>query len=208
MVSFAPPSLGQGFRARQVFVSPPRSRELTYSSDGDTNGVYYFIGTQFGAQTWANPYPTYVNGLTNPSNGVTVGAFSDRITTGEFGTTNTANAYCAVDLGSGRTLQLLKYSVRNRNSDGTRAIRNFKLQGTNNVATWDATGVGAATWADLDVRTADTSMPTTGASWGTYTLATIPLYYRYLRLLQTGVNALGDNFLILTELEFYGRLRY
>lgn len=31
-------------------------KSLTYESDGDTNGVFYWLGTNYGKQSWVNPY--------------------------------------------------------------------------------------------------------------------------------------------------------
>ena len=35
-------------------------KELLYISDGDCNGVFYFIGTSFGVHRWMNPVLTKV----------------------------------------------------------------------------------------------------------------------------------------------------
>jgi hypothetical protein len=66
----------------------------------------------------------------------------------------------------------------------------------------------AATWTDLDTHSGDTSMANSAFAWLTCTLAPVPSAYRWFRILQTGTNADGDNFLALNEVELYGTLNY
>jgi hypothetical protein len=190
-------------------VSPPSPKRLNYVYDGDTGGASYFIGTGFGLNSWANPTPGSVLGLFSTTFAGTPTDLTDRAVSVQKGTNNVANSYIAIDFGAGRSLQVNTYSLAC--GDSGRALRNFKLQGTNAVATWDVTGVNAATWTDIDVRVADTTMPAgTNGAWGTYfiTAAGFPSAYRYLRILQNGLNSNSDNFLFLSEWEFYGSLNF
>lgn len=213
MHSFAPVSIGQPYRGVNKFNPYLRMYQARYVSNGDLNDMFYFIGTAYGAQAWTNPTPVKISGLFSSTNAGSPTDLTNRAyAVDDPGTGNTANSYMVFDLAGANSnnlrAQVLKYSLKNRASDGTRSPRNWKLQGTNSVATWDVTGVNAATWVDIDVRVADTTMPTTAGVWATYTVASTPAAYRYLRILQNGVNAAGDNFLLINEMQFYGNLFY
>ncbi|HWM26605.1 MAG TPA: hypothetical protein VNP98_17440 [Chthoniobacterales bacterium] len=184
--------------------------ELVHDSDGDDNGAFYFLGTDAGAVAWENPITAarLAGFFTNHGGGAEADAFVDRATGSTPWTSNTAGTYVMFDLGAGISLSVSKYSIQNMAWEGgSHALRNFKLQGSNDVATNDDDGASAATWDDIDLRVADTTMAATSLSWGTYTPNQgNAASYRWLRVLQTGLNAAGDNYFNLTEFEFYGAL--
>lgn len=123
-------------------------------------------------------------------------------------TNDVPNSWVSIDLGSGRSAIIDKYSLRNR-SVADRAIRNWKLQGSNDAASNSTTDLDAATWDDLDVHIADTTMASVANQWATFTLGSTPSAYRWLRIIQTGPNAGVDNYLTAaTEIELYGDFAY
>ena len=170
---------------------------LTYVSDGDTNDVFYFIGTLNNTTTFTNP-----QSITSPiiatintiSSGTLLG-ITDRIP-GGFATTDVVNSNVVIDLGNGRSLRLNKYSLRARNI-GTTHLRNWKLQSSND----------GTTWVDLDTQINNTSLAATFA-WVSITVSGITTNYRYFRLLQTGLNAANSNALSLGEMQLYGTYYY
>ena len=183
--------------------------ERTYVSDGDTNGVMYFAGTYFGEAAWANPASLGVVPIVRNNEAVgNASMLVDRSTASETYQDNTANNFIAMDMGGGRSLVLKKYTLRLRTVENARAIRNWKMQGTNTLSSFSVADIAAATWTDIDVRSGDTTMPATAGAWALYTLSTTPAAYRYLRLLQTGTNSSGDLYVTLTDLELYGTFTY
>lgn len=192
--------------------SPPgpitSPHNFVYASDGDLNDVFYFIGRNDGVDPWVNPYPTFIDTLFSSLQGGNLLNPTDRIASGDPGSNNVANSWLTFDLGASRTLVLATYSILNRLSDGTRALRNFKVRGTNTVASFDNTGIDGASWTDIDDRVADTTMSTVANTWATYVVGSTPSAYRYIQLLQTGVNALGDDYLLLNEVQLYGVLQF
>ena len=180
----------------------------TFSSAGDTNGVFYFLGTQLGASTWGNPQTTAQIVAVRSTNGAgTVADIFDRTTNATYTDGGALGDFIFVDLGANRSLVPNYYSLRNYNQ-ANRELRTWKLQGTNSVAGTSVAQINAATWTDLDVRTNDTTMA--GASaWANFTPNQAnTTAFRYLRILQTGNDALGQPYICVAEWEMYGTFNY
>lgn len=195
-------------RYPDVAVVGPTTINRTYVSDGDTNGIFYLIGTAFGAEAWMNPHTfKFLTVVFSSIGNGTEFELVDRATSDLY-TANTASSWIAVDIGAARTLAPDRYSIRSRSgvAGGNIYIRNWKLQGSNNPASNSIANLAAATWVDLDVQVNNTTinavnqwltLPVTGAAT-----------YRWFRILQNGVNSLGSNFLMCAELELYGSFTY
>lgn len=187
---------------------------FAYVSDGDANGAFYRYGTNFGLISWENPITAgrIVGFFTNHGGGAEADAYADRADGAAPYTTNTAGTYAMFDFGDGNSIAVDTISIRQIGPGNlaARAIRNFKVQGSNDVASNDDTGAGAATWDDIDIRVADTTMSdVVSGSWGTYVAnQSNTTKYRHIRVLQNGVNAEGSNYFNMTEFEFYGELDY
>lgn len=197
---------------RGVAPAPTSPQTFTWVSNGDPNDLFYFLGRNQGTAGWTNPDTAgYVTVIRSSSLN---GADSDYVNRAvEYNTTdNNSGEWIAVDIGTDNNSRLIvvsDYSLRAGN-DGTpgQAIRNWKLQGSNNVATNDITGVNAATWVDIDVRTADASVGVNQGDWGHLILGSTPAGYRFLRILNTGANSSGLNFIQLSEIQVYGDLTF
>lgn len=198
------------FAKRDVITSP---RTFTYASDGDINDIFYFLGTNLGVSSWVNPHTagrcTWIR-RSDPGGDAAISAMCDRAIS--YLTTDLSTVppeWFAVDLGSTRTLVVTDYSMQNGSSgDFTNAPKNWKLQGSTSVATNDVAGVTAATWVDIDTRTNDTSIGQSSGAWGHFTLGSTPAAYRWFRVLATGVNQAGLNYLQIGEIQFYGVLTF
>jgi hypothetical protein len=175
-----------------------------FNGFGDAEGVCYWIGTNYGTEVWQNPHTA--GRVTVVMSSIGAGTHANMVNRqgGQNNhTQNIANSWIAIDLGSGNTLTPSYYSLQQRGVDGNYAIRNWKFQGTNNAASNSISDLNAATWTDLDVRVNDISMGVNVDAWAGYT-ANATQGYRWLRILQTGLNSSNDNHLILGEFEFYG----
>lgn len=180
---------------------------LTFASVGDTNGALYLLGTNFGAVAWTNPHTAGRAVVTRSSDGGGTSAVDivDRTTSNTY-SDNLANSWVAIDLGAGNTLVLNKYAIQARNSGASdpRALRNWRMQGSNNAASNSIVDLAAATWTDIDVRLGDTTMANNDNEFVAYDGFSVPVAYRWIRILQDGVSSDGDNFLAVAEMEFYG----
>jgi hypothetical protein len=189
----------------------PNPITRTYVSGGDTNGVFYFAGQNFStAGTWTNPHTAGRVVIVRSSDGVgTATHIVDRASQDTY-TTNAANSWISADLGSSRTLIVSKYWVKLRNVSDPRALRNWKLQGTNSSAGNSVAQLAAATWTDLDTHVSDTTIPNTSGANSVFTVSPTPSAYRWIRILQNGLNggAGPDNYLALDEIELYGVFAY
>ena len=178
--------------------------QCTYSAGGDGNGIFYALGTNLRRQAWANPVSSWPKIRALDSNNGTAGPTGAAgRTENSTSVTSTANTWCAFDLGQRRQMAVTDYTYRT-GAGASYALRNWKLQGSNNVAAWNVTDINAATWVDIDTHADDTTISTTGY----YRFACngdTETRFRFLRLVMTGVNADNDWRLIFGNLEFYGQ---
>ena len=184
---------------------PPASVTLTYDSDGDVNGVVYWLGTRAGA--FAPPVPDTAQATSavgtelrmdassvypDPSftlrNAVNRGANNNA-----FESQDVSGSWIRLDFLS-RKLKPNRYSVRARPDSANWFLRSWVLEGSNDASAWTA----------LDTRVNDTTINAQGA-WGTFTCVATE-FYKYIRLRQTGVTAQGSHFLAIGEIELYGQL--
>lgn len=109
-----------------------------------------------------------------------------------------AGSWIKFDLGAGKTTIPYRYDVMSRPDSGTLTPHGFKLQGSNDDATW----------GDLDARPnpnlgISREFEKAAATWRTFWVSTPSTAYRYLRLLLTNPGPEGD-YLVLGEVEVYG----
>jgi hypothetical protein len=177
--------------------------ETTWESNGDTNGLVYLIATEFGAADWTNPHTSgaVVVTLSAGWTGLTAANMVGREATQHAYSPNAVGSYFAVDLK--RTVVLTDYSLRTDDETSYKP-RNWKLQGSNNVAANTTAGVEAATWTDIDVRSGDTTITHGANTWGHFVLGSTPAAYRWYRVLSTGLDSSGaSNYLTAVEIELY-----
>lgn len=177
--------------------STTTTKTLTYATDGDANGLCYWVGTNYGIEAWANPHT--VGRLAVSSTSIEAG-YSSGIQTlvdranSDFFTMNFTNQRISIALQPGYTLAPDRYSIK---SGGDDYPRSWKLQGSND----------GATWVDLDTQSNNATL-TAAQQWLSLTVNNVSTGsgYRYLGILQTGVGSAGRNYFRLSEIEFYGNL--
>ena len=164
----------------------------TYASDGDTNGVFYYIGTNFETGIWVNPYSA--GKIIISTNGTVFGnlsALTDRVGN-DFYLQPQAGSNIQFDLGTANLI-LSRVSFRQRNFGGKAdPLADFLIEGSNDAATWTTlmTQVAANVPSGNNVY----------ANWA----VTPTIAYRYFRIRQP---ASSSNF-TLGELELYGTLNF
>ncbi len=190
----APIGLGIGSNPRLFGL-----RTFTYSGTPlDDDGILYFLGTtdtNYDPVAWSNPYYYRIGVTSNPSNWIDAN-YLNRSTDLLNRLPDQADAYIDFDFYTAQ-IRPISYLLQH---DGTTGgyLRNWKLQGSNDTTTW----------VDLDTRSSNATLNSANA-WGHFTCnGGNTAFYRYLRLLQTGLNSSGNNQLALAEIEFYGIFDY
>lgn len=201
----------QSFAATNLFRAPTSPQIFTYSgTPGDAAGMLYFVGRNYGTASWANPHPTYVTNQRTDNGAGTVTDLTDRAAQDTYAGNN-ANDFISVDFGSGKTAVVTDYTAQIRNVSDPRALRNWKIQGSNDAASNSVSDLNAATWAEIDIKVANTDMANTASAHVHYAASEGNVNaYRWIRLLQNGLNggSVPDNFLAVCEWEFYGTLNF
>ncbi|QLE55661.1 discoidin domain-containing protein [Nostoc sp. TCL26-01] len=176
-------------------VEPPADNTLptlTYVSNGDANGMCYWLATRGGA-TWSNPHNSGKVIVISSGSGVSnLASIVDRTTGGGNYPANAANAYWGVDFVSHK-LKVTDYLIRHDANSGY-ALRSWKLQGSDN----------GTTWTDLNTQTNNTTL-NNPFDWVKVTVNATTAY-KLLRLLMTAVNSAGSYEFCCSELEFYGQV--
>lgn len=174
------------------------TKQLTFVSNGDANGVCYWLGTNYGAQAWSNPHTA---GRVTVSKSANIGGnfdFVERMVdrvSNEVLTADTSNSWIQIDLGAKNTLEVNYYSLQGRDgSFDANYLRNWKLQGSNDNVNW------------IDINTQSNNNTHQRGVWVSIPVPNQTTSYRFLRILQTGLNSDNNNYLALSEFEFYGKL--
>lgn len=170
------------------------TKELTYTADGDANGLCYFLGTDKGSTIWQNPTNL---GLVVSASSIGSGVVSSLVDRqdSEFYTQNVDGSWIKIDFLQGNSLQCNYYAIKSHNAAYQYHPRNFKLQGSNNDITW----------TDLDIQVNNSTL-TSSSQWLSMPVQTSESY-RYLRIL-AGQDSNGSYYFILGEVEFYGIYKY
>lgn len=173
---------------------------LVWVSNGDDNGVFHRIGTNFGAQAWSNPHTAGRIVVSGSSDGSGVGSepianIVDRSGSDVF-TDNIPNSFFVFDLGFGRALELTDWTYQSRDTQATQSTPvAMDLEGSNDNLNW--------TPIDSQTGISITSM----AEWLHFSVAPT-IGFRYFRLKQTAANFTGTHFFTIGEFEIYGDLTY
>ena len=192
------------FQSYTAPVPTSSGTSLTYVSDGDANGAFYYLGTNSLTTAFANPTTSgAVLALASSAFLGLIDTLTDRVAS-DFYVDNAVNNWVAWDFKT-KQLSVSKYTLRNRNDSGGYYMRNWVLEGSNAVTAFNVSGVNGATWTTIDTRTNDTTLTSINLF---YTLASngSQASYRYLRYRSTGIDSSGANFLCMGEFEFYGAL--
>lgn len=179
-----------------IVVAATFDLELTYQSNGDTNGLIYYLGTNKLSQTFSNPVESGAVVVTESSfiNTSTKGKFAfDRNINNVFYSANQPGNYLKLNIGDARKLKVKGYSMRAIGGTDN-ALRNWKLQGSDDDANW----------TDIDSQSNAASF--SNNAWFYKEITGQTTRFKFFRILSNGQDANGNNFLVLNELELYGTL--
>ncbi|MEH2148763.1 discoidin domain-containing protein [Nostoc sp.] len=169
----------------------PSGKILTISASGDSNGLFYWIGTSSGTDTWTNPTG---KGLVIEASSIGSGSVSSLVdrANSDFYTNSDTNAWVSFYL-NGKSLKCNHYSIKTRASSSDYYPRNWKLQGSND----------ANNWVDLDSQVNNTTL-TANSQWLSIPVANSNVAYTNFRIYMTGNNSSSYGHLVLGEVELYG----
>jgi len=187
----------------------PRAKELVHVSDGDCNGVCYYLGSDGGRELFVNPCLTQrvrvrasgpSSRFTDPRVIITSRASIPTSYTEPVWDTSTHRWIAWLELDLVRTrLWCTRYSIRHDGSGDF--LRNWELRGSSD---------GGSTWMTLDVHRDDGTIqrPLQCASWP------VPVHVHprdgsgcnVFRIVLTGPNAAKTHRLCMCGLELYGIL--
>lgn len=168
----------------------PAVTPLDYVSNGDDNGLFYFLGTDLGTTQWANPAGNNLTATASSTENGSANLLTDRQNS-EFWTTQVANSWVRFQILTGK-LKCNYYSLRTRGTNPDYYPRNWILQGSND----------GSTWIDLDAQVNNTTLSAPG-QWLSLPVSTNDSY-SYFRLLQNGLNSSNSHYFCLGEIELYG----
>lgn len=179
---------------------PATGNVFTFGEPGDTNGLFYWLGTVGGAQAWANPYPVQLGitvGVGNLAGG-SLASLSDRQPSDVYTDATTDPAY-DFQIMSGRklTLSTWTYQVRCTAAVGQptdHTPTRLDLFGSNDGATW--------TLLDSQPGLNDTVCGT----WHVFTPPAQTQGYSWFRVREIGLSNSGTYHYTASEFEFYGAL--
>jgi hypothetical protein len=174
----------------------PTTKELTFNSSGDANGLLYWLGTGKSSGPWQNPFTAgfvqisqssaYSSAHDTPQN------LCDRQPNETPASSNIANSYFEFDF-NGLEIKPNHYSIRGRDA-GANHPRNWRLLGS----------TSGETWAVIDEQTSNGAV--TQNAWFSTAIAS-DTFYKKFRFQQTGPSSSGDQVLTLGEIEFYGTVK-
>ena len=168
------------------------TKTLTYTSDGDINGLFYWIGTKQGTQAWVNPHTAnlLIAGMSSSYNSDHFHPeyLFDRQPNSSIATANIPNSFYEIGLLNS-TIKPNYYSLR---------ARNFYA---NNPTGWKVLfSETTANWDELD---SVTNTPLAQNQWVSRPL-TATKDYKYIKIVAQGASTSGDNIFCIGEFEVYG----
>ena len=163
---------------------------LAFANNGDSNGLFYYLGTSKGLSAWSNPAG---NTLTVTASSTELGnpiSLVDRQNS-EWFSHPVANSWVSFGLVSGKLL-CNYYSIRSRATNTDYYPRNWALQGSNDNTTW----------IDLDVQINNQSLNSV-SQWLSLPVNSNTSYSSF-RLIQNGLDSSSTDYFCLGEVELYG----
>jgi hypothetical protein len=174
------------------------SRIFQYSSDFDTNGVLYYLGTAMGAIEWVNPAAidaVRVSSSELMGDSVHIMYFVGRETV-RLCSKPILNSWFSVDLID-KYLTPTHYTVRHYSSWDTEALRDWVLEAS----------AGGKEFTVLSKHTKDVSLRKKGSTH-TWKIPETSGKFRVFRLRITDKNSNDHLYLCCSGIELYGRLYY
>ncbi|MEH2322051.1 MAG: hypothetical protein V7K32_00310 [Nostoc sp.] len=163
---------------------------LNFVSNGDASGLFYYLGTNKGTSNWINPAGTSVNVTASSTEAGNPTSLIDRQGS-EWFSHPIANSWVSFAITSGKLL-CNYYSIRSRATNTDYYPRNWKLQGSND----------GATWIDLDIQVNNETLNAV-SQWLSLPVSSNTSYSNF-RIIQNGLDSSNADYFCLGEFELYG----
>lgn len=189
---------GQELKLAEVVESPREEmkvREYVYTKDFDANGIVYALSTAHGTKPWRNACEAGlidVRASTVSSDSLPPSAVVGTETI-RFVTRSLPSSWVIIDF---KELLITPscYTLRHYSTWDVEALRHWRLEGSLN----------GSRWTTLREHVDDTSLNFKGATASWNLQCSTP--YHMFRILQTGLNSNGHQFLSLSGFEIYGKV--
>ena len=172
---------------------------FVFRSCFDENGLFSYIGTGGNTEVYGNPHlKRYVVANRSGNCNGNAADFVGREKKNSY-TNGIALSWMSVDLGVSRSLQVNHYCLRHGSSyDNGYVLRSWQLQACND----------GENWVVLREHSNDTSMGTSAWCEGHWEVNSPAsnTSYRHFRILQTGKDSSGIDYLMCCGMELYGKL--
>lgn len=168
---------------------------FTYSSGGDTNGLFYWYGTNFGTEAWTNPvtasrFTASAFGTSSPS--LPVSSLFNRAVSSEYFFINGSSSnHSRVEIYLPKKFRLINMAVKAGSDINT--ARTFEIRGWNAGGSYE-TSASIAAFLDRPSPGID--------AWDLIPINSPAFYDNYVFDHITSTN--GDRFIRTSEFEFYG----
>ncbi|EFC44703.1 predicted protein [Naegleria gruberi] len=176
-----------------VYSTRPRKiRVFIYEKDFDTNGILYWLGTNYSQEAYTSPMDRSYLSVTASSN-FEVGSAKDLVShePTKCNLIGKANAFIIIKFETIRVMPT-KYSLRHTMSRDGEALRHWTLSGSSD-------GIN---YSDIFTHTNDQALNLKGST-GSWDL-NCTSYYQYFKITQTANNSSNNNYFSLAGVEFYG----
>lgn len=162
------------------------SETLTYVSGGDTNGVFYFLGTKKGTEAWGNPAEKAQLAWSGDTDSSGVKSQLSNRANGDWKTITKEAPYVVFDLGVGHALEISTLTIKST-SIPSENPPHISLEGSNDGTNW--TGLFQ-----------QSNLSWTANQWKNFTIDANDAY-RYFRIIHSvdGLNYEGERM----EIDFY-----
>ena len=172
-----------------------------FASPFDTNGVLFHLGTAGGTRAYQNPHNAgaVVASMSSISDGDPSRFVEHTHASPVYNfTIDVADSWMAVDLKAARLVPN-HYALRSDAQSGNNKLRHWRLEASNDGQAWT---ILRAHSSDASLR--DEAMSV--AAWPLDAAAVAGRSFRHFRIVQTGANSSGANYLLCAGIELYGVL--
>lgn len=192
---------GAGVYSPVSAVIAPAAVGTTFSSYGDTNGVFYWIGTNGKTTGFVNPVtgstPKVAGSMSSFLNGWDITNATNRADGAPSHTDSSPTAFLRWDFKA-RRIQPGRITIKQRPDSPLHNFTSYTVEATNSTP---STGYVASEWTNIGNATAAAGQN----AWNSANLSAAT-GYRYIQIRQTSADTGGYNYFAVGEVEFYGSI--
>ena len=189
------PDTGETYRITKAdlfagLVPSSNIANLVFSSNGDSNGLFYYLGTNKATTVWSSPSGNNLIVTASSTESGNPISLVDRENS-EWFSAAVANSWVSFYIQVGK-LKCNYYSIKTRANNTDYYPRNWILKASNDGTNWNI----------LDTQSNNTALNSVSQWLSLPVVSTTP--YSYFQLLQNGLDSSDSNYFCLGEIELYG----